>query len=174
MRSVFRTMRRHMRLAMMTAALVHGLLATPAAACPRANEYDSYRLAEVAFIGVAQDGPTDRHGYLMSPATFEVVEYLKGSGPARLKVETGATPAAKRKGPHPASYGISPRANDKWQVFGELRGGVVRTSICVGSRQMRGSLANTGNSIGYAVALVVAMLLLGAAVLRFGDHRFRL
>jgi hypothetical protein len=72
---------------------------------------------------------------LVSPATFRVLEYQKGSGPPTVQVETGTSVGGDRM-VSITSVGISPSAGERWQIFGSFDGGFVRTSTCAGSTRL--------------------------------------
>lgn len=67
---------------------------------------------------------------------FQVVRYLKGSGPGVAAVKTGV-----REG---MSYSISirPGAGEAWRVYAHRStGGALETSVCDGSTRLRGEQA---------------------------------
>lgn len=70
--------------------------------------------AAVVFDGVARPGPVAPDGTLASPATFEVVRYVKGTGPERVAVYTGTT----IKGELVAfiAGSVAPRAGETWRI----------------------------------------------------------
>jgi hypothetical protein len=84
-------------------------------------------MAELVFRGQALDGETE-NGVLLSPAQFRVTEYLKGSGPDELPVETGHSPGAG------SSLGIKAAPGETWLIYGDLEDGRVVTTVCAGSR----------------------------------------
>jgi hypothetical protein len=92
----------------------------------------------MVFEGVARPGAA-LDDSLTSPATFDVVAYQKGSGPAIVEVETGTSAAGE--GQVLSSVGIYPRAGERWQIFGDLQDGFVSTSACAGSRRLDGAEA---------------------------------
>lgn len=75
----------------------------------------SFGGAAVVLDGVAQPGPTAPDGTLASPATFEVLRYVKGAGPARVQVHTVATVEDGMVAVIPGS--IAPRAGETWRIL---------------------------------------------------------
>lgn len=73
---------------------------------------------------VALDGP-------QTPARFEVRRYEKGVGPAVVLVQTAV------RGLTVVSEGISPRAGERYRIFGtRTSAGVIQTGVCAGTRRI--------------------------------------
>src|SRR5256885_11924119 len=90
-------------------AIVAAAPATASAACA-AHPAPVYPDAvPLVFVGRALDGP-------FAPAHFQVLAYEKGSGPARVAVDTGQS----RSGG--AAEGISPHAGELWRIYGRVEG----------------------------------------------------
>lgn len=87
---------------------------TPAVAttCASLLSFDG---AAVVFDGIAQPGPEAPDGTLGSTATFEVLQYAKGTGPDRIEVHTGTTTKGEFISVIPGS--ITPRAGETWRIF---------------------------------------------------------
>lgn len=117
-------------------------LGVPAAvaACAEASEAEHFADADIVFEGIAQPGESHR-GDLVSPATFEVERYLKGSGPPRLRVTTGISDGGN--GMYSSvSTGITPSAGDRYRIFATGRTDeVLTTNQCMGSRRIGTSTA---------------------------------
>lgn len=75
----------------------------------------SFDDAAVVLDGIAQPGPTAPDGTLASPATFEVLRYVKGTGPARVQAHTGTTVDGAMVAVIPGS--IAPRAGETWRIL---------------------------------------------------------
>lgn len=75
----------------------------------------SFDGAAVVLDGIAQPGPAAPDGTLASPATFEVLRYVKGTGPARVQVHTGTTVEGGLVAVIPGS--IAPRAGETWRIL---------------------------------------------------------
>ncbi len=90
---------------------------------------DSLRSVDVAFEGVALPGPVSPDGTLLSPARFEVTEWLKGSGPAQVEVPTAVSGDPDGEIFSMVSVGINPTPGERWLVM--LRDG---SPSCTGSR----------------------------------------
>ena len=156
------------------AVLVYGPLATPAGAlCAPFSREGSFKRAEVVLIGVAEEGPVTPDGALTSPAAFEVLKYQKGSGPSRVRVETGLSASTRKGFFSVSSVGIGPNVGETWQIFGEVRGEVLRTSTCAGSRQLRATLPDTGLGARWAAGLAIGLLLMGGLVVLWGEREIR-
>jgi len=87
--------------------------------------------AAVAFVGVALEGPT-----ATGIQRFRVQRYLKGSGPALVRVATGTI---RHDGGEVGIPGVSVRAHEgeRWRILGRFaRSRVVRTTLCGGSRRL--------------------------------------
>ncbi len=75
----------------------------------------SFDGAAVVLDGVAQPGPTAPDGTLAAPATFEVLRYVKGTGPERVQVHTETTIEGALIAISPGS--IAPRAGETWRIL---------------------------------------------------------
>ena len=106
-----------------------------AASCVGLSARQQLELARLVFVGRARPGPTahvDGRNVLISPARFRVLRYIKGHGPANLRVDT-AVPANGVV----AEDGIVPQAGESWRIYTRSRHGPYDTNICLGSRQVR-------------------------------------
>jgi len=90
--------------------------------------------ARVVFDGIMLPGPTVPHGLLTSPARVRVIHYLKGNGPAIVRVETGSRhdPDGAVRG----GEGIAPRAGERWRIYTQGRSQPYPTSVCAGSTRI--------------------------------------
>lgn len=100
----------------LVSALVAVILALPTTAlatlCSSQLSFDG---AAVVLEGVAQPGPSTPDGTLTSPATFEVLRYVKGTGPSNVDVHTGTT---VENGMTQVIVGsIAPRAGETWRIL---------------------------------------------------------
>ena len=106
-----------------------------AASCVGLSAKQQLALARLVFVGRARPGPTahvDGRNVLISPARFRVLRYVKGHGPANLRVDT-AVPANGVVG----EDGIMPQPGEAWRIYTRSRHGPYDTNICLGSRQVR-------------------------------------
>jgi hypothetical protein len=106
-----------------------------AASCAGLSPRQQLAIARLVFVGRARPGPTahvDGRNVLISPARFRVLRYIKGHGPANLRVYT-AVPANGVV----SEDGIEPRAGESWRIYTSSRHGPYNTNICLGSRQVR-------------------------------------
>lgn len=102
------------------------LFAAPpaSAACAPTTEEQSLAAAEVVFEGIVLEGP-------LTPATFEVVTYLKGSGLSIVKVATGMGSGWVM------SEGIVPLPGEHWRIYGRWGSeGTIGTSVCENSHRI--------------------------------------
>ena len=106
------------------------LAVTAEASCAETSPAKQRALADVIFDGVALEGPT-----ATGVQRFRVTRYLKGRGPKVVRVQTGIAQRADGSG-WVTSGAILVRRGDRWRIFarGSPRG-VLRTSICDGSRR---------------------------------------
>lgn len=88
--------------------------------------------ARVVFVGTTLPGRTVLDGLLASPARIRVSQYLKGSGPAVVTVET----AASSSGDTMSGEGIMARAGQRWKIYTTSRHLPYATDVCSGSRQL--------------------------------------
>lgn len=141
--------------------------------------------AVAVFEGRALDGEALPDGMLVSPATFEVIRYVKGAGPAHVRVTTAA---AFWDGQQAAvtSTGIGPQAGEVWRIYVRDQGdfaGVVEAG-CTEARRLAGAAAGAepadpgppGTSGGGVVPMlvvwvVVAMALTGATLVATAQRR---
>ncbi len=127
-----RTLRR--RVILVTALLclaAAGCGAGASAACAPLTRKE--RLAAPVIVeGTFTAGPTAEDGVLVSPAALEVRRYVKGEGPAVVKVTT-----RELGGGSVGAEGIDPKAGETWRVYAERRGEVLATSVCEGSHRLR-------------------------------------
>ena len=118
------------------------LLAVPAAgaeaagvSCSYSTEQQLRARAQVIFVGVALDGPTTADGFLVSPARFRVLRYLKSRGPRIVRVTTGVS----RSYGYLSAASVFAKAGERWRVYGRRNAtGTVVTAPCSGSRRVRG------------------------------------
>lgn len=111
------------------------------ASCLPSSEEAQYDDAELVVEGTFDDGPTDPDGALLRPAAFDVVRYVKGSGPSRLSVEAGGRRDSEGRIIH-ASTDVRPRPGEAWRLFGELdEDGELATDLCKGSRKLTSATA---------------------------------
>jgi hypothetical protein len=106
-----------------------------AASCVGLSAQRQLAIARLLFVGRARPGPTahvDGRNVLISPARFRVLRYIKGHGPANLRVYT-AVPANGVV----SEDGIEPQAGESWRVYTSSKHGPYNTNICLGSRQVR-------------------------------------
>lgn len=73
--------------------------------------------AAVVIEGVAQPGPSAPDGLLASPATFEVLRYVKGTGPSTVEVHTGITVYDDGLMVGMITGSIMPRAGETWRIL---------------------------------------------------------
>jgi len=114
-------------LALTTAALVFA--ATARASCITMTAAEQRARADVIFDGVALEGPT-----ATGVQRFKVTRYLKGRGPAIVRVQTGTKRRADGTG-STTSVSIFAKRGQRWRIFarGNVRK-VLQTNICDGSR----------------------------------------
>lgn len=106
------------------------------ASCAGLTKKEYERRAEVVFKGRARSGPATEDGRLLSPASFRVLRYVKGSGRRRLYVETATRRSGRGYAVNP--YGISPRAGERWKIFGHRAGRhTISPAVCGGSHVTR-------------------------------------
>ena len=116
------------------------LVATPVAetgvtaSCVGLSPTAQFAMARLVFVGRMLPGPTiggDSRGVLGSPATMHVDRYLKGHGPATVRVDTAAR--IERNGIAGIEDGIEPHAGQRWKIYTTSRRQPFATSICAGS-----------------------------------------
>lgn len=106
-----------------------------AASCAALTPAQQFKAARVVFDGTTLNGRTVRFGgrpVLSSPARFRVSRYLKGHGPAVVRVETGS--AAARDGVVVTEDGIQPLVGQRWRIYAHTSREPFATSICSGTR----------------------------------------
>ena len=111
-----------------------------AASCAGLTPGQQFQAAHVVFDGTMLSGPTALVGgqrALSSPARVRVIGYLKGHGPAVVRVDTGS--AAGAGGIVISEDGIEPVAGQDWRIYSDTSRQPFTTSICAGSRRLRGS-----------------------------------
>jgi hypothetical protein len=109
-----------------------------AASCAAVSAAQQFAMARLVFVGRMLPGSStalDGRRVLGSPAMVEVVRYLKGSGPRRVKVTTAAT--ITNEGVTVGEDGIEPQVGEIWKIYTGSRHEPFDTSICGGSRRVR-------------------------------------
>jgi hypothetical protein len=111
----------------MAAALV--LAGAAGASCAFMTSAVQRARADVIFDGVALEGPT-----ATGVQRFKVTRYLKGRGPAIVRVQTGTKRRADGTR-STTSVSIFAKRGQRWRIFarGNVRK-VLQTNICDGSR----------------------------------------
>lgn len=114
-------------------------LAAPAAAhasCAATPLADQVASAPVVVTATALPGAMARGGVgLLSPATFRVTRYDKGSGPGTITVATALSKLADGTLAI-GSEGINPLPGQRWLLSGAFDGsGALVTSVCLGSHR---------------------------------------
>ena len=111
------------------AGVVCFMWGTPSAYAICASGSQSIESADSVFEAMALPGPTAPNGALLSPARFEVIEWIKGDGPSVVEVET----AVSQQGEFVVvvSEGIAPEPGQRWVVM--LEDG---SAACTGSRPL--------------------------------------
>jgi hypothetical protein len=106
-----------------------------AASCAALTPAQQFKAARVVFDGTTLNGPTvrfDGRRVLSSPARVRVSRYLKGHGPAVVRVETGS--AAAPGGVVVNEDGIQPVVGQRWRIYADMSRQPFATSICSGTR----------------------------------------
>jgi hypothetical protein len=124
-----------------------------AASCAALTPAQQFKAAHVVFDGTMLSGPTALVGgqrALSSPARVRVIGYLKGHGPAVVRVDTGS--AAGGGGIVVREDGIEPVAGQSWRIYSDASRQPFTTSICAGSRLLRPSDKRpfTGEGVSFA------------------------
>jgi hypothetical protein len=116
------------------AALLALAAADARAACVAESASEHWRLAAIIVDARALEGPTGT-----GVQRFRVLRYLKGGGPAVIRVATGV--ARNRDGSGwTSSEGLFVRRGERWRIFSNSSArGIVRTSVCDGSWRHGGS-----------------------------------
>lgn len=93
--------------------------------------------AGAVVTAVALPGPSLPDGTLLSPASWRVERYEKGSGPDVIQTPTSITllPGGTLQivGPD-----LMPAAGQRWWLAGDLDGAYLRASICLGAQPVTG------------------------------------
>ena len=97
-----------------------------AGSCAAASPPVHFSHARIVFIGTA----------LTSPGQFRVVRYLKGSGPAVVRVQTAL--ASRGNATVFSEDGIEPRAGQQWKIYTSSLHTPYETSLCDGSCVLSG------------------------------------
>ena len=112
-------------------------LAGPAvadASCPATDILYRERNAQVIFVGEALPGDTAPDGSLLSPATFRVLRYEKGSGRSTVRVTTRTTRTTTPSGEPgyaTVSVGLDVRAGQTFRILGHPgQDGVIGAGSC--------------------------------------------
>jgi hypothetical protein len=121
------------RLLLMTAlsvATFAALASLAYASCIPMTAAQQRAAASVIVDGVALDGPT-----ATGIQRLRVTRYLKGRGPAVVRVDTGYKRRADGTGSI-TSVSIVVRRGEKWRIFGQGSARkVLSTNVCLGSRK---------------------------------------
>jgi hypothetical protein len=101
------------------------------------------REVPIVVTAKAQPGTVASNGIgLLSPATFHIVAYDKGAGPADVQVQTALTEGTN--GLAAASDAINPLPGQTWRLWGAIGAdGTFQTSACRGSRLLGADQAPT-------------------------------
>jgi hypothetical protein len=102
------------------------------ASCAALTPSQELASARLVFVGRFAPGRTIRVGQsniLVSPARFHVGRYIKGHGPATLRVVTAVTAAGRV-----SEDGIEAHPGERWLIYTNSKSEPYDTSICAGSR----------------------------------------
>jgi len=119
---------RHLTALGAAAAMLVVAAADAHASCAPASASDRWKLAAVIVDARALEGPT-----ATGVQRFRVLRYLKGGGPAVIRVATGVARNADGSG-STSSEGVVVHRRERWRIF--ARGSsrrILRTSVCDGS-----------------------------------------
>lgn len=125
-----------------------------APACPLMSEEELQEMADAVVVAVAEPGPSDDNGYLLSPARFQIIEELKGDVGGEIFVETPVPPGG---GPLPQEDAFLPKSGQTWRLY-LYRGSdptTYGTGLCAGSRRQgpqRPLPTSTGSSTSATVS----------------------
>lgn len=111
-------------------ALASSVVATAHASCIVSTPAQQRARAEVIFDGVALQGPT-----ATGVQRFRVSRYLKGGGPAIVRVKTGTVRRPDGSG-MTTSVSLFVKKGERWRIF--ARGSsqkILQTNLCAGSRK---------------------------------------
>jgi len=124
-----------------------------AASCAGLTPTQQFKAADVVFDDTMLSGPTAvgvGQRALRSPARVRVIGYLKGDGPAVVRVDTGSAADGGRI--VISEDGIEPVAGQSWRIYSDTSRQPFTTSICAGSRLLRPSQERpfTGGGVSFA------------------------
>jgi len=125
---------RHLTALSAAAALLVLAAADAHASCALVSASDRWKLAAVIVDARAVEGPT-----ATGVQRFRVLRYLKGGGPAVIRVATGVAhnPDGSWVG---FGEGLFVHRGERWRIFARgSSGGILRTSVCDGSWRHGGS-----------------------------------
>ena len=107
------------------------LAASAQASCILQTAAQQRARADVIFDGLALDSPT-----ASGVQRFRVSRYLKGRGPAIVRVQTGNRVFGDGSG-SVTSVSLVVRKGQRWRIFGQGNPRrVVQTNVCAGSRRL--------------------------------------
>ena len=115
--------------ALMAVALM--LAGAAGASCIFMPSAEQRARADIIFDGVVLEGPT-----ATGVQRFKVTRYLKGRGPAIVRVQTGTKRRADGTG-STTSVSIFAKRGQRWRIF--ARGAarkILQTNLCDGSRRL--------------------------------------
>jgi hypothetical protein len=96
--------------------------------------------AKLIVIGTMLRGHWIRTGgqqVLLSPARMRVQRYVKGAGPRTVQIQTGVRLVHRQI--QFEEDGILPSSGQRWEIFSSSRNTPLQTSVCLGSRRLRGA-----------------------------------
>ncbi len=124
-------MTKRIAVALIAVVTVASLLASTArASCIPITADEKRARADVILDGVALEGPT-----VTGIQRFRVMRYLKGQGPAIVRVSTGTIRRADGSG-STSSVSLIVKRGERWRIFarGSVRK-ILQTNLCDGSRR---------------------------------------
>ncbi|HEX4746562.1 MAG TPA: hypothetical protein VFU99_06725 [Gaiellaceae bacterium] len=113
------------------AAALLGVAGVAQASCISQTSAEQRARADAIFTGIALEDPT-----ASGVQRFRVTRYLKGRGPAIVRVQTGHRVHADGTG-STTSVSIVVRKGQRWRIF--VRGStrrILQTNVCDGSRRL--------------------------------------
>jgi hypothetical protein len=122
-----------------TSAAAPEVVTGASASCAATTPAQNVARARLVVLAEALPGPTvnlGTHKVLTSPVRMRVVRYVKGHGPTIVSVRTALTKTAS--GVAESEDAIQPIAGQLWKLYLTGRHPPYQTSICGGSRQIRG------------------------------------
>jgi hypothetical protein len=155
------------------------------ASCIAQTPQQQLQSAEVVFVGVALDGPTET-----GVQRFRAERYVKGSGPEVVSVATGVIARSDGTG-SVTSVSVQAAAGERWRIYGTkgTSGATLETSVCAGSTKLAAgagkgaadsdprlpssATADTPLAERGAVRLGLFVLILGAISVALFAMRFR-